>query len=97
MYRRIWSKLRDVLGTIPFDLVILNDADPVIRFDVIREGEPVYSRSDEELNAFERRAWQRYQDTRPLRAIGDMYLSERSREWSSRRSASGDASSGSRR
>ncbi|MGQ9590094.1 MAG: type VII toxin-antitoxin system MntA family adenylyltransferase antitoxin [Planctomycetota bacterium] len=87
-YRTLWSDLHGVLSPLAFDLVELNGADPVLSFDVIREGKPVFFRTAEELNEFERRAWHRYQDTRQLRAIGDLYLEERGRGWSSSKSPS---------
>ncbi|MEW6742073.1 MAG: nucleotidyltransferase domain-containing protein [Planctomycetota bacterium] len=96
-YRALWSDLRDVLGTIPFDLVTLNAADPVLCFDVIREGRVLFYRSAEALNEFERRAWHRYQDTRHLRSIGEQYLAERAREWSSKKKLSSSDSSDSKK
>ena len=90
-FRSLWADIHDVLGSAPFDLVTLNNADPVLCFDVIREGKPLFWRSDDELNDFERRAWHRYQDTRHMRAIGDYYLLERAKEWSSSHSPSGNA------
>ncbi len=87
-YRSLWAELHSVLSPLPFDLVELNSADPVLSFRVIREGKPVFFRTAEELNEFELRAWQRYQDTRWLRAVGDFYLRERAREWSSRKNPS---------
>jgi predicted nucleotidyltransferase len=96
-YRSLWADVHDALAPQPFDLVTLNGADPVLAFEVISEGDVLLSRSDEELNDFERKAWHRYQDTRHLRAIGDRYLLERSREWSSSQKPSANASSDSRK
>ena len=91
IYMALWADLHDALAPMPFDLAILNGAHPVFGFEVIREGVPLFYRSVDELNTFERRAWGRYQDTRHLRAIGDYYLDARSQEWLSRKkpSASG--------
>lgn len=91
VYKALWADLHDALGRVPFDLAVLNGADPVFGFEVIREGVPLFYRSVDELNTFERMAWGRYQDTRHLRAIGDYYLAARSKEWLSRKkpSASG--------
>ncbi len=91
VYTALWADLHDVLAPMPFDLAILNGADPVFAFEVIREGVPLFYRSVDDLNTFERRAWGRYQDTRHLRAIGNYYLAERAKEWLSRKrpSASG--------
>ena len=96
-YKALWADLHDRLAPIPFDLATLNDADPVFAFGVICEGVPVFWRSDSVLNDFERRAWDRYQDTRHLRAIGDLYLAARSTQWSSRKKRSASGSSGSKK
>lgn len=82
-YKALWADLHDALAPMPFDLADLHDADPVFSFVVISEGVPLFYRSDSDLNSFERRAWNRYQDTRRLRAIGDSYLAARSQAWSS--------------
>jgi predicted nucleotidyltransferase len=96
-YRALWIDLRDALGARDFDLVALNGAGPVLGFEILRDGRPLYARSVEELNEFERRAWHRYQDTRRLRAIGDDYLKGRAHAWSSERNRSASDSSGSKR
>lgn len=96
-YRAVWADLHDVFAPASFDLTVLNDADPVFCFEVICEGVPLYYRSGDDLNSFERRAWNRYQDTRRLRAIGDHYLAARSKEWFSRKNPSVSASSGSKK
>jgi predicted nucleotidyltransferase len=90
-YCVLWIDLHAVLSPQPFDLVILNHADPVLCFEVVREGRAVFRRSDEALNDFERRAWHRYQDTRHLRAIGNRYLRARAQEWSSKKKPSTSA------
>lgn len=91
VFRKLWADLHAELGPLSFDLVVLNDADPVLAFDVIREGKPLFYRTDEDINEFETKAWHRYQDTRHLRAIGDHYLRERAKAWSSSRSRSENA------
>ena len=96
-YRALWADLHDVLLPRPFDLVTLNTADPLLCFEVISDGQPLYYRSGDELNSFETRAWQRYRDTRHLRAIGDHYLAARADEWSSNRQRSASASSDSKK
>lgn len=40
VYTALWADLHDVLAPMPFDLAILNGADPVFAFEVIREGVP---------------------------------------------------------
>jgi predicted nucleotidyltransferase len=87
-YTALWADLHDILVPMPFDLAILNGADPVFGFEVIREGIPLFYRSVDDLNSFELRAWHRYQDTRHLRRIGDYYLAERAKEWLSGKKSS---------
>jgi len=96
-YRALWKNLHAVLAPRAFDLVSLDAADPVLSFEVIREGVPLFYRSVDTLNSFELRAWHRYGDTRQLRAIGNHYLMERAREWSTRRNPSASGSSSSKR
>ncbi len=87
-YTELWADLHDALAPMPFDLAVLNGAEPVFCFEVIGEGVPLFYRSVDDLNTFERRAWGRYQDTRHLREIGNYYLVARAKEWLSRKKAS---------
>ncbi|MGH7542291.1 MAG: type VII toxin-antitoxin system MntA family adenylyltransferase antitoxin [Gemmatimonadota bacterium] len=74
--------LRKLLGTQRLDLVDLSTADPVLRFEVIRSGHPIYWRDDDTLNRFELDTMHLYRDTAPMRARQREYLRERTARWS---------------
>lgn len=82
-YRELILGIRDALGTERFDLLLLNDAAPTMRFAVITTGRLLYAQSDQELNAFEADTIRTYQDTAHLRAVQNDYLRRRAQEWSS--------------
>jgi len=74
--------LRKLLGTQRLDLVDLSTAHPVLRFEVIRSGRPIYWRDDDTLNRFELDTMHLYRDTAPMRARQREYLRERTARWS---------------
>lgn len=76
------EELRSLLGTERLDLVDLSTADPVLRFEVIRSGHPIYWRDDDTLNRFELDTMHLYRDTAPMRARQREYLRERTARWS---------------
>ena len=39
---RLWEKIVDALGTERLDLVDLRRASPVLRFEIVRSGRPIY-------------------------------------------------------
>lgn len=77
------EKINRFLETERVDLVDLRDAPPVLLFEIIRTGKPVYYVSDDELERFELRAINLYRDTAPMRRLQNNYLRERVRQWSS--------------
>lgn len=86
-YRELLLRIRDALGRELFDLLLLNDASPTMRFIVVTSGRLLYARSEEELNAFEGEVIRRYQDTAHLRAVQNEYLRRRARAWYSEKRA----------
>ncbi len=67
-----------ILQTSYIDVVILNDASPMIKYEVVSEGVLIYKKiTDEELNDFESRVIRIYFDTAYLRRIQNDYLRER--------------------
>lgn len=74
--------LRKLLVTQRLDLVDLSTADPVLRFEIIRSGHPIYWRDDDTLNRFELDTMHLYRDTAPMRARQREYLRERTARWS---------------
>jgi len=66
-----------LLETDAVDLVVLNDASPLLKFDAVIEGKLVYQAvSDDLMNDFEMRVIREYFDTEPLRAVQERYLKE---------------------
>lgn len=66
---KIVSELMLILGTSKIDLVILNNANPVITYEVIRDGKIVFMNPDFDLINFKANAIQKYQDTKHHRDI----------------------------
>jgi predicted nucleotidyltransferase len=59
------------------DLVVLNDAAPLLIHEAIRAGRLIVCRDDDERVGFETRATARYLDTAHLRRVQHHYLRER--------------------
>jgi predicted nucleotidyltransferase len=59
------------------DLVVLNDAAPLLTHEAIRARRLIVCRDDEERVSFETRATTRYLDTAHLRRVQHHYLRER--------------------
>lgn len=71
------AKLMGVLRKNEIDLVVLNEAPPLLAHEVIRTGVVVFCRDERERIAFEVYTKKRYLDTKPLRTIKRRYLYER--------------------
>lgn len=65
------------LGTNEVDVVVLNDAPPVLAFEVAREGLVLFTRAPELPGEFRARAFRRYLDTEHMRRTMARYLEER--------------------
>ncbi len=76
-YKRLWSAIREVLSTERFDLVVLDGKPVSFRFEVIKEGRPIYALSEDSLNVFELGTIKVYLDTKPLRSLYADILNER--------------------
>ena len=59
------------------DLVLLNEASPLLTHEVIRAGRVIVCRDEDERVQFETRATARYLDTAYLRRVQHHYLRER--------------------
>ena len=59
------------------DLVVLNDAAPLLTHEAIRAGRMIVCRDDDERVSFETHATARYLDTAHLRRVQHFYLRER--------------------
>ena len=61
-------------GRSDVDLVLLNEATPLLAYEVIRSGRLVYERDHDARVSFEARALQRYLDLEPFYRVGRQYL-----------------------
>lgn len=75
----LYGDLVRALGTDRVDLIDLARAPPLLRFQVVRDGEVLFSESGEIENDFELAAIRDYRDTQHHRAIQDAYLRDRAR------------------
>jgi predicted nucleotidyltransferase len=80
-YRELMLGVREVLGTERFDLLLLNDTSPTLQFEIISEGQLIYSHDEQVLNAFEMNVIRRFQDTAYLRVVQNDYFKRRVRQW----------------
>jgi predicted nucleotidyltransferase len=65
---RLRSAVVDELGRDDIDLVVLNQAPPLLRYEVLAHGKLLFSRDEERLQEFEERTLREYLDTSYLRA-----------------------------
>jgi len=64
---RIFSELSSLLRRDDVDVVILNDAPPLLQHEVIKHGEVLFERNPERRYEFETRAELNYLDLKPMR------------------------------
>ena len=65
------------LRTNRIDLVILNDAPPFLKFQVVRYGQIIISRSEDKRIDFQVKTISRYNDVKRLMSIQQRYITER--------------------
>lgn len=65
-YRTLFGRL-SALGAGEPDLVLLNDADPVLRRQVIERGRPLLVIDEDHAREFRVRSWMEYLDLAPIR------------------------------
>lgn len=80
---RLREDIVEWLGTERIDLVDLRRASPVLRFEIIRTGHPLWAVDEDTLERFELATLQAYRDTHPLRHQQRYYLRRRMGQWSS--------------
>ncbi len=73
-------ELMKLLGFIEIDLVILNQAPPLLKYQVVTRGRALYSRDDRERDRFEARAVLEYLDFKPILDLQFEYLKRRLKE-----------------
>ena len=71
------SEMISLLGSNNVDVIILNDAPPLLKFQVIHRGEVIFCRSKSDRLAFYIRAFNEYQDIKPLLTVQHSYLMKR--------------------
>jgi hypothetical protein len=76
---RLREAIAECLGTEGVNLVYLRCAAPVLRFEIIRTGQPLYATNEEAQERFELATLHLYRDTRPLRSRQRTYLNEENR------------------
>jgi predicted nucleotidyltransferase len=70
------ADLTDALGRSDIDLVLLDRATPVLRYEVVVRGRRLFARDDAEADAWERRAIAAYLDTAHMRRTQERLLRE---------------------
>jgi predicted nucleotidyltransferase len=68
------NELGTAIGHARVEVVILNDAPPLLAWEAVRRGRRIFARDVHAVRRFELRTRQRYLDTAHLRAIQDHYL-----------------------
>jgi len=76
----LMAELSQLLGTDAVDLVILNEAPPLLVHRVITRGKLIYAKDDVKRTRFEARAIQEYLDLKPLYELEGRYMRERIKE-----------------
>ena len=70
------TELSELLNT-KVDLVILNKASTMLRYQVIKNGLLLFSRSDDQRRAFHEKAVRDYLDFKPFLKVQHQYLKQR--------------------
>jgi len=83
--------LQKLLETERFDLLLLNNASPLIKKEIVSSGRIIYTYSEMEQANYEMRVLQEYLDTAHLREVQNEYLQKRVEQWFSEKKASSSA------
>lgn len=73
-------ELMEILNRSDVDLVILNQAPPLLKYQVVTRGRALYSRDDRERDRFAARAILEYLDFKPILDLQFEYLKRRLKE-----------------
>lgn len=79
----LYPAIIELLGTERVDLVDLEAASPVVRFEVIRTGRLIFAVNEQAQLDFELETLRIYKDTNWMRKRQELILRERMAEWSS--------------
>ena len=77
---KLASEMSSAIGRSDVDLIILNEAPPVLAHQVVSKGQLVFERSAAARVDFQVRTVNAYLDTEPMRALYRSYLKKRIRE-----------------
>lgn len=88
---RLRAAITDCLETERLDLVDLQRASPVLRFEILRTGRLLYAADSVSSERFELATLRLYRDTAWLRRRHREYLRERMEQWSSSEKPSSNA------
>lgn len=77
---RVAADVADILGSDRLDLVVLEEADPELRYRVLAGGRLLYSDDPALENRVELKILREYQDLEPFRRVQTAYLRERYRD-----------------
>ena len=78
---RLQEALVEWLGTDRLDLVDLRRASPVLRFEILRSGRPIYISDESIRERYEMETLHLYRDTEPMRRRQRDALKERMTAW----------------
>lgn len=73
---KLLERLQCLAGNVAVDLVLLNEAPPLLRYEVIKHGQ-VLKENKEKRVIFETKALSEYMDTEHLRRTQGIYLKEK--------------------
>ncbi len=77
-HAQLVTDMMHILGDTRVDVVVLNNASPVLKFEVISEGKTLYrAMGDDAINAYEMGVIRDYYDTGYLRHVQDLYMREK--------------------
>jgi predicted nucleotidyltransferase len=79
----LFEELADALGTDRLDLVDLRHASPILRYEVMRSGRPIYISDVSIKERYEMDTIHLYRDTEPMRRRQREVLKERMTAWCS--------------
>jgi len=85
------TDLQQLLETERFDLMLLNNASPLIKKEIVSSGRIIHACSEMEQENFEMKVLQEYLDTAYLRKVQNEYLQKRVEQWFSEKKASSSA------
>jgi uncharacterized protein len=78
---RLHDEVTQILETDRLDLVDLRMADPMLRFEILRKGKPIYIADDDYKENFILMTLHEYRETEPMRRQQKVYLRERVAGW----------------